>query len=160
MDLTANSGADSLTLDDLAVGQVFHSGLHHVDAAQIKSFASDFDPQPFHLDEESAEKTMFGGLAASGWMTAAITMRLLVSSVPIVGGVVGAEVEIKWPRPTRPGDTLRVESEVLEIIPSRSHPDRGMVIVRSITINQEGHPVQILVSKLVVPRKSRKDHVE
>ncbi len=149
----------NLTLDDLSPGQIFHSVSHQLDAAQIKAFAKEFDPQPFHLDDQAAEKTIFGGLAASGWLTAALTMRLMVASVPIKGGVVGAEVEIKWPKPTRPGDTLHVESEVLEVVPSQTRPDRGMVTVRSITINQEGHAVQILISKLVVPKRKKEDHV-
>ena len=106
---------DRLYLDELSVGQRFTSGAHALDAAQIKAFAGQFDPQPFHLDEEAAQGTLFAGLAASGWHTAAITMRLLVDGgAPIAGGVIGAGGEIAWPRPTRPGDVLQVESEVLE----------------------------------------------
>jgi acyl dehydratase len=118
------------------------------------AFARQYDPQPFHMDDESAKKSFFGGLVASGWHTAAITMRLLVLSTPILGGLIGTGGEITWPRPTRPGDTLHVETEVTENRPSRSHPDRGMVTVRSVTFNQEGQPVQILVSRLVVPKRS------
>jgi acyl dehydratase len=153
MSRTTASQGESLTLDDLAVGQTFRSETYKIDAEQIKAFASEFDPQTFHLDSEAAEKTFFGGLAASGWHTAALTMRLLVASMPILGGLVGAGGEITWPRPTRPGDTLHVETEVLEIKPSRSRPDRGMVTVRSTTFNQDGESVQILVSRLVVPRR-------
>ena len=143
-----------LYLDDLQVGQRFTSGSHALDAAEIKEFAGRFDPQPFHLDEAAAEASLFAGLAASGWHTAAVTMRLLVAGgAPIAGGVIGAGGEIAWPRPTRPGDILRVESEVLEITPSRSRPDRGMVVLRSETRNQRGEVVQVLTAKLVVPRR-------
>src|SRR4051794_24721063 len=144
----------ALYLDDLRVGQRFTSGTHTIDEAGIKGFAAAFDPQPFHLDEAAASGTLFGGLAASGWHTAAVTMRLLVDGgAPIAGGVIGAGAEIVWPRPTRPGDVLQVESEIVEITPSRSRPDRGMVTVRSETRNQRGETVQILTSKLVVPRR-------
>ena len=142
-----------LLLDDLQVGQRFVSGTHRLDAAQIMGFAAAFDPQPFHLDDAAARDSLFGGLAASGWHTAAITMRLNVESgLPFSGGIIGAGAEITWPRPTRPGDILRVESEVVEIKPSRSRPDRGMVTVRSETLNQRDEVLQILVAKLVVPR--------
>jgi len=148
-------GADQrLYLDDLAVGQRFASAGHALDEQQIRSFASQFDPQPFHLSEETAKDTLFGGLAASGWHTAALTMRLLVGSLPIAGGIVGVGGEIGWPRPTRPGDVLRVESEIVEIAPSRSRPDRGMVTLRSETRNQRGEILQNLTAKLVVPRRT------
>ena len=141
-------------LEDLHVGQRFASGAHAVDEAQIKAFAGQFDPQPFHLDDATAKHTMFAGLAASGWHTAAITMRLLVDGgAPIAGGVIGAGGEIAWPKPTRPGDILQVKSEILDVTPSRSRPDRGMVTVRSETFNQRGEIVQTLTAKLVVPRR-------
>ena len=121
-----------LYLDDLRVGQRFASATHVIDAAQIKAFARQFDPQPFHLDEEAAKAGLFGGLVASGWHTAAITMRLQVDSgLPIAGGIVGIGGEMSWPRPTRPGDALSVVSEILEVTPSRSRPDRGVVRMRS-----------------------------
>ncbi len=143
-----------LYLDDLRVGQRFVSDLHALDEAQVIAFASQFDPQPFHLNDAAAKDTLFGGLAASGWHTAAITMRLMVrGGVPVAGGLVGAGAEISWPQPTRPDDVLRVESEILEITPSRSRPDRGMVKVRSETRNQRGEVVQILEARLVVPRR-------
>jgi acyl dehydratase len=149
------SGVDQrLYLDDLAVGQRFASAGHALDEQQIRSFASQFDPQPFHLSEESAKDTLFGGLAASGWHTAALTMRLLVGSLPIAGGIVGVGGEIGWPRPTRPGDVLQVESEIVEIAPSRSRPDRGLVTLRSETRNQRGEILQNLIAKLVVPRRT------
>jgi acyl dehydratase len=116
----APGGDIRLYLDDLEVGQRFISGSHALDEAQITNFAAAFDPQPFHLDPHVARGTLFGGLAASGWHTAAITMRLNVESgLPLAGGVVGAGAEITWPKPTRPGDVLRVESQIVEIVPSR-----------------------------------------
>ena len=147
-------GNGALYLDDLRVGQRFRSGSYAMDEAQIKAFAGQFDPQPFHLDDATAKGTLFGGLAASGWHTAAITMRLLVDGgAPIAGGIIGAGAEVSWPKPTRPGDILHVESEVLDVTPSRSRPDRGMAIMRSETRNQRGEVVQILIAKLVVPRR-------
>ena len=142
-------GKDLLYLDDLQVGQRFTSKTHRVDEAQIKAFASQFDPQPFHLDENAAKDSLFSGLVASGWHTAAMTMRLLVETgLPLAGGLIGAGGELSWPRPTRPGDILRVESEVQEIIPSRSRPDRGVVALRMVTRNQRDEEVQIFVAKL------------
>jgi acyl dehydratase len=147
-------GAQRLHLEELSVGQRFTSGTHVVDAAQIKAFAAQFDPQPFHLDDEAAKGTLFAGLAASGWHTAAITMRLLVESgLPIAGGIIGSGGEVSWPKPTRPGDTLHVVSEIEEVTPSRSRPNRGMVRVRSETRNQRDEVVQVLTSRLVVPRR-------
>ncbi len=145
-------------LDDLHVGQRFASAAHAIDEAQIIAFAAQFDPQPFHLDDEAARATLFGGLAASGWHTAAITMRLNVEGgLPLAGGILGAGGEISWPKATRPGDILVVESEVIDIKPSRSRPDRGMVTVRSDTRNQRGEIVQTLMARLVVPRRPRRD---
>ncbi len=145
---------ERLYLDDLYVGQRFTSATHTIDEAQITAFAVQFDPQPFHTDEKSAEDTFFKGLAASGWHTASITMRLNVESgLPLAGGIIGAGGEINWPAPTRPGDTLHVESEVVEITPSRSRPDRGIAVILSRTINQRGEVLQTLKAKLVVPRK-------
>jgi acyl dehydratase len=151
----AGKGApDAFFLEDLRPGQRFSSGSHTIDEAQIKAFAAQFDPQPFHLDSEAAKATLFGGLAASGWHTAAITMKLLVESgLPLRGGIIGSGGELSWPKPTRPGDTLTVFSEIEEVTPSRSRPDRGMIRVRSETRNQHGEIVQILIAKLVVPRR-------
>jgi acyl dehydratase len=155
MDRKPDKEIRELSLDDVFVGQKFQSDSYTLDAERIKVFAREFDPQPFHLDEESARTTFFGGLVASGWHTAAITMRLLVKSTPILGGLIGAGGEVSWPRATKPGDTLHVESEVLEIRPSRSNPQRAIVTVRNITKNQNGQEVQILVSKLVVPSRNK-----
>jgi acyl dehydratase len=150
----AENGKKPLFLEDFSVGQRFSSGSYVLTAERIKAFAAEFDPQPFHLDEEAARRSLFGGLAASGWHTAAVTMRLNVQGgLPLDGGLIGAGAEVAWPRPTRPGDTLRVESEVLEIIPSRSRADRGRVIVMSRTFNQNDELVQTLKSQLVVFRR-------
>jgi len=153
---TITSSREQLYLDDLTVGQRFVTGSLRIDTDQIKRFAGQFDPQPFHLDETSADASLFRGLAASGWHTAALTMRLMVEhGAPIAGGLIGAGAELDWPAPTRPGDELRVETEVLEIIPSRSKPDRGIVRVRNCTLNQRDEAVQVMIAKLVVPRRSR-----
>ena len=134
---TAEAGAPDgrLYFDDLHVGQRFTSGTRAIDAGQIKAYAREFDPQPFHLDDEAARDSIFQGLAASGWHTAALTMRLLVDSeLKPAGGLVGAGFdEFRWPRPVRPGDELRVESEVLEVRPSKSRPGQGLVKVRMTT---------------------------
>lgn len=143
-------------LDDLAPGQRFAGSARiRVEPERIKRFAAEFDPQPFHLDEDAARSTLFGGLAASGWHTAAITMRLLVDSeFRPAGGIVGAGFEeVRWPRPVRPGDELRVECEVLEVRPSKSRPEQGLIKMRTTTLNQDGETVQVLVGNLVVRRR-------
>ena len=152
----ANEGQekDVLYFDDLQVGQRFVSGQHQLDEAQIIAFAKEFDPQTFHTDPVAAKDSFFQELVASGWHTAAVTMRLIVGGgMPIAGGSIGAGAEISWPRPTRPGDILHVESEVLELKASRSRPDRGVVTIRNQTHNQAGEVVQIMTAKLIVPRK-------
>jgi acyl dehydratase len=139
-----------LFLEDLFVGQRFSSGSHAVSEEEITSFARQFDPQPFHLSAAAAKGTFFGGLAASGWHTAALTMRLNVhGGLPIASGIIGAGGEINWPKPLRPGDVIHVESEVVEITRSKSRPDRGIVTIESRTLNQNGAPVQVLKAKLV-----------
>ena len=144
-------------LEDFAAGQKFGSGSARVDAERVKRFAAEFDPQPFHMDEQAAARSLFGGLAASGWHTAALTMRLLVeSALKPAGGIVGAGFdEFRWPRPVRPGDELRVEVEVLEVRASKSRPEQGLVKIRTTTLNQRGEPVQVSVGNLVVPRRPR-----
>ena len=143
--------------EDFAAGQVFKpSGRVGVNKDDIIAFAQKFDPQPFHLDDEAAAKSFFRGLAASGWHTAALTMRLLVEGeMKPAGGIVGAGFdEFRWPRPVRPGDELRIESEVLEVRPSKSKPEQGLIKARTTTLNQNGEPVQIMVANLVVPRRA------
>ena len=142
-----------LYLEDLVAGQRFESAKHTLNEARIRSFAEEFDPQPFHLSAETAGGTFFDGLAASGWHTAAITMRLIVSSLPIAGGIIGAGAEIKWPRPIRSGDTVNVETLIVGVKPSMSHPHRGIVKVQATTINQKHEAVQILQLAIIVPRK-------
>ena len=146
--------SERLYLDDLSVGDVFTSDTCTVDEAAIIAFAREFDPQPFHLDPEAAKQTFFGGLAASGWHTAALTMRLLVTSgLPLADGVIGAGGELSWPRPTRPGDVLRVVATATEIVPSRSRPERALVHWMVETLNQDDEPVQRLAARLVVSKR-------
>ena len=141
----------ALYLEDLHVGQRFTSGLYHMDENGIKAFAAEFDPQPFHLDEAAAQTSIFRGLSASGWHTAAVAMHLLVTGgLPLANGIIGLGGELAWPKPTRPGDTLRMESEILEILPSRSKPNQGVVKVRSTALNQRGEPVYVFTAKVLV----------
>jgi acyl dehydratase len=144
----------TLYLDDLAVGDRF--GTHEVTLTLegCKAFAAEFDPQPFHLDEAAGRQSVFGRLAASGWYTASLSMRLLVEGeMQIAGGLIGLGGEMKWPRPTYPGDTLRVETAVLDVRVSESKPDRGIVTVRNRTLNQHGEAVQLAVVKMLVPKR-------
>jgi len=146
--------SDVLYLEDVFVGQRFVTASHLLTANEIKAFASAYDPQPFHTDEEAAKDTFFKGLAASGWHTASISMRLQVDSGPqIAGGMIGAGGELTWPLPTRPGDEIRVESEVIEVKPSHSKPERGFVTLRSETKNQKNEVVQLFIVKLLVWRR-------
>jgi acyl dehydratase len=141
---------EPLYLEDLHVGQRFSSAAHRIEEDRIKSFAAEFDPQPFHLDEAAAQASIFRGLEASGWHTAAVTMRLIATGgLPFAAGAVGLGGEIEWPRPTRPCDTLHVESEFVEIIPSRSKPNQAIVRVRNTTLNQNGEPVQVFTAKIL-----------
>ena len=144
-----------LYLEDLSVGQTFSSPSVRVNADRIKSFAAEFDPQPFHVDEEAARGTMFGGLAGSGWHTAALTMRLMFDSdFKPAWGIIGAGLEeLRWPNPMRPGDELHIESEVLEIRLSKSRPDQGWIKMRTATVNQKGEPVQTFIANLIVPKR-------
>lgn len=143
-----------LYFEDLTVGRRFESGSCTVDRDAIVAFARAFDPQPFHLDEDAALAGPFAGLAASGWHTASITMRLLVEGgAPLAGGLVGAGAEIAWLKPVRPGDTLSVRSEVTTARPSRTRPSHGVVTLTSETLNTLGEVVQRLVSTVIVPRR-------
>ena len=150
MESTTDSRPD-FYLDDLRVGQRFETGTYLMDEARIKAFAAEFDPQPFHLDEAAAKASVFRGLAASGWHTAAASMRMIVDGkFKLAGGSVGLGGEIAWPMPTRPGDTLRVRTEVVEIVPSKSKPNQGIVKIRNVTVNQKGEEVQVFTAKLMV----------
>ena len=138
----------------MRVGQRFSSGTYRMEESRIKAFAAEFDPQPFHLDEAAAKASVFRGLAASGWHTAAASMRLQVTGgLPVANGTIGLGGEIAWLKTTRPGDVLRVESEVLEIVPSRSKPNQGVVIVKSTTLNQNGEPVYTFTAKILMFRR-------
>jgi acyl dehydratase len=153
--MNAQNASTPLYLDELSVGQRFSSASITVTAEAIKAFAREFDPQPFHVSETSAERTFFGGLAASGWHTAALTMRLNVEGgLPIAGGIIGAGGEIAWPKPLRANDTIHVESEVVAVTPSRSRPDRGIVTIVGRTLNQDGAAVQVITMKLLVFRRA------
>jgi acyl dehydratase len=145
---------DRLYLEDLHVGQRFTSETYVMEEGRMKEFAAEFDPQPFHLDAAAGEASIFKGLVASGWHTAAVAMRLLArGGLPIANGVIGYGGEIAWPNPTRPGDVVQIESEIVEIRPSRSKPDQGMVTVRSTMRNQNGEAVYVLTAKLLVFRQ-------
>jgi acyl dehydratase len=142
-------------LEDFAVGQVFATGRLTIDAEQIKTFARQFDPQPFHLDEAAAQNSVFRGLAASGWHTAALTMRLMADGdFKPAGGIIGVGFdELSWSRPVRPGDELYAKSEILDVRPSKSRPDRGHIRVRTTTYNQNDEAVQNFTGNLIVPRR-------
>ena len=143
-------------LEDFAVGQMFGSGRLRIDGERALAFAAEFDPQPFHLDEAAARRSIFGGMTASGWHTAAVTMRLLVETeFKPAGGIIGAGFdECRWTRPVRPGDELRIECEVIGVRPSRSRPQQGMIKLRITTMNQNDDPVLVQVANLVVPRQA------
>jgi acyl dehydratase len=141
-----------LYFDNFAIGARFEAGHLEVTAEEIKAFASRFDPQPFHTDAAAAENSFFHGLAASGWHTAAMTMRMMVEALPVAGGLIGAGVdEIRWPRATRPGDVLRIEIEVIERRLMKSRENTGLVKIRTTTFNQKGEVVQTVQPNIVVP---------
>ncbi|MGK2854671.1 MAG: MaoC family dehydratase [Microbacteriaceae bacterium] len=153
-DRTPAEPASRLYLEDLTVGDTFVTDTRLVDESQIVAFAEEFDPQPFHLDDRAAKDSFFGGLAASGWHTAAVTMGLLVTSgLPFANGIIGAGGEITWPSATRPGDVLHVESTIEAITPSRSKPDRAIVTVRNETLTEAREVREVLVAKLLVFRR-------
>lgn len=144
-----------LCYDDLEVGMVLEAGPITVSAEDIKRFAAQYDPQPFHLDETMAAATFFGGLAGSGWHISALTMRLVVDALPIEGGVIGGGVdELRWPNPMRPGDTLRLRSEVIEMRLLKSRPNMGLVRFRVTTLNQNGQAVQEMIPNLFAPTRA------
>lgn len=152
-----NNMSQARTLEDFQPGNRFESGPIVLTQEEIIAFATKFDPQVFHLDPAAARESFFGELVASGWHTASTTMRLLVESgLNIAGGLIGAGIEeVRWLRPVRPGDALRVTVEVLEVLPSRSRPDRGTVRMRVVTKNQEGETVQRMIATVVAPSKVR-----
>jgi acyl dehydratase len=142
--------------DDLTVGQVFMSRAEAIGRDRIVAFAQEFDPQPQHLDENAARGSMFGELVASGWHTAAITMRLQLESLMgrFPGGSLGAQVDkLAWVRPVRPGDLLRAKAEIMDMRPSRSRPDRGLVTIQTTTLNQRDEPVQVMTAAILAPRR-------
>jgi len=150
----SSADARDLYLEDFKVGQRYESReAYELTQDRAVAFAREFDPQPFHIDPNAAKDSLFKGLAASGWMTCAITMRLLTSSLDIAGGIIGAGGEIAWPSPARPGQVLRATSEVVDIQPSRSRPDRGRITIRTETKDQDGLVVEILTAHLIVMRR-------
>ena len=141
--------------DDLTQGDRFKSATYEVTEEQIISFAREFDPQPFHLDSAVARQTMFKGLIASGWHTAAITMRLFVQTLNFAEGAIGLGVdELRWPNAVRPGDALQVETEIVDLRVSRSRPSHGVVRLRNVTVNQHGEIVQTMSASALVLRRS------
>ena len=142
-------------LEDLHVGDRFGSEVLEVTRESIITFARDFDPQPFHLDANAAEQTVFKELVASGWHTAAMSMKLFVAGgLRLAGGSVGLGVdELRWPRPVKPGDILRLETEILGVRPSQSKPDRGVIRIRNVTTNQRQEVVQTFVASVLVRRR-------
>ncbi len=146
-------------LEDLQVGDRFGSGTVQVTEQGIVDFAKDFDPQPFHLDLDAAQRSVFRGLAASGWHTAAMSMKLFVTGeLHLAGGSIGLGVDrLEWPRPVRPGDTLRLETEIVEVRPSKSKPDRGIIRIRNVTTNQNGEVVQTFLANVLVRRRPTAD---
>src|SRR6266446_1689722 len=142
--------------EDLKAGDRFKSGTYKVTEEQIVSFAREFDPQPFHLDPAVARQTMFKGLIASGWHTAAITMRLLVQTLNFAEGAIGLGVdELRWPNAVRPGDVLQVETEIVDLRESRSKPSHGIVRIRNVATNQRGEVVQTMSASTLVLRRSK-----
>jgi len=155
MSETANA-PQKLYLEDLSVGQRFVTGTYLMEEARIKSFAAEFDPQPFHLDDAAAEASLFKGLAASGWHTTAAAMRLIAGGgIPLAGGVIGMGCDVQWPRPVRPGDKLTIEAEIAEISPSKSKPNQAVLTVRCTMFNQNKEPVMYLTPKLLVFRRPK-----
>jgi len=141
--------------DDLKVGDRFKSDLFEVKEKQIIDFARDFDPQIFHLEPARGEQALFKGLIASGWHTAAITMRLFVQTLSFAEGAIGLGVdELRWPNPVRPGDSVTVETEIIDLRLSRSKPNYGIIRLRNVTTNQRGEIVQTMTANAMVPRRA------
>jgi len=145
----------SRAFEDFPVGSRLISSTHRVTADAIMEFARAFDPQIFHRDPKSAQQTLFGGLAASGWHTAAVSMRLFVETMEVAGGIIGMGVdELKWPNAVRPGDELRLEIEILEARRSKSRPDYGIIRILNVTKNQRGEVVQSFMANAMLPARS------
>jgi acyl dehydratase len=147
----------SLYFDDLAVGATYEAGPVTMERDRIVAFATEFDPQPMHIDEAAAKASPLGGLIASGWHTASVTMRMLIdgASPKLAGGSVGAGIEsISWPTPVRPGDVLRARSEIIELRPSKSRPDRGLMRLKTTTTREDGAVVQTITAVIMVPRRT------
>ncbi len=147
---------DERFFEDLVVGQVFTSRTETMTRERMVAFAAEFDPQPQHLDEEAARTTLFGELVASGWHTAALTMRLQIEGflAGFPGGMAGAQIDnLAWKQPVRAGDTLRAEVEILAMRESRSRPDRGLLTLRTTTLNQRDEAVQVMTAAILVPRR-------
>jgi acyl dehydratase len=145
-----------LYFDDLAVGQTFSAGPITMERDRIIAFGREFDPQPMHIGEEEARASIVGELIASGWHTAAVTMRLLIdgASPKLASGALGAGIEgITWPVPVRPGDVLSATSEILELRPSRSRPERGLMKLKTVTTRADGTVVQTVTAVIMVPRR-------
>ena len=143
-----------LYLEDIKVGDRFVSREYEMKLEEIKQFAQAYDPQEFHLDEDKAEDhPIFQGIAASGWHTAAVTMRLWTECFPIAKGLIGAESSLRWPRPTRPGDRLHVEVEIDSITPSKSRNDRALISYVTQALNQHGDVLFISTTKIIVFKK-------
>ena len=145
-----------LFFEDIHPGDRFNSiGSYKVTAEEIKDFGQRYDPQPFHIDEAAGESSFFKGLAASGWLTAAIAARLRVASIRIAGGMIGAGVEeIRWTEPVRPGDSLRTEAEILDCRRSRNRPSFGVVRSRTTTFNQDGKVVMMATVNFLAPLRN------
>ena len=148
--------ANELYFEDLFPGMRFDSlRTYKVTAEEIKEFAEQYDPQPFHIDEAAGESSFFKGLAASGWLTAAIVMRLRVESIRIAGGMIGAGVEeIRWTMAVRPGDALRTEAEILNVRHSASRPEFGVVRSRTLVFNQRNELVMRSVVNFLAPLRN------
>jgi len=142
--------------DDLKVGDRFKSEPLNVTEKQLIEFAHKFDPQMFHLSRKRAERTIFKGLIASGWHTAAITMRLFVQTLNFAEGAIGLGVdELRWPDVVRPGDVITVETEIVDLRPSRSRPAYGIIRLRNVTTNQRGEIVQTMLASAMVPMRAK-----
>jgi acyl dehydratase len=148
-----NIVTDELYFEDLYPGMLFPSlSNYKVTADEIKEFAERYDPQPFHLDEAAGESSFFKGLAASGWLTAAIVMRLRVQSIRIAGGMIGAGVEeMRWTQAVRPNDVLRTEAEILSVRHSERRPTFGVVRSRTLVFNQRNEIVMRSVVSFLAP---------